>query len=85
MPTDSITIWGKREQIEPLIKDLKGVEITDVGYDCRDINEPVVELTYDPMELDVTEIFRACHSVLGDLEAGEANGVGVSSWKKGKE
>lgn len=75
---DVITVWGRVDQIAPLLVGLGGVEITDSGLDSYDKREPVVEITFDPTEISELEIF---HKIL-DSETGIgglANSVGVST------
>lgn len=77
MPLDSVVVWGTVTQIKSRLKQLKGVRITNYGLDSVDREQPVVELTFDPMKITDLEIFNA----INDPEkgfGGLANSVGVS-------
>ena len=55
---ESFEVWGRIEDISPLLKGLKGIRITDSGMDSCDIEQPVVEISFDPRFVSDLDIFR---------------------------
>lgn len=80
--TESLAVRGRVDNIRPLLAGLKGVKITDSGMDSYDLNEPVVEISFDSLVISDLEIFKA----VNDLEkgiGGLANSVGKSFKERG--
>lgn len=74
---DVIAVWGRVEDIKPLLAGLKGVKITNSGMDSHDLNEPVVEISFNSWEIDALEIFKAINDPEKGI-GGLANSVGRS-------
>lgn len=73
--SDVITVWGKVEDIKPLLAGLKGVKITGSGMDSHDLDEPVVEISFDSLQVNDWEIFNAISNPETGV-GGLANSVG---------
>ncbi len=52
----TVTVWGRRDQIEPMIDGVPAV-IIGVGIDSIDTGQPVVEIKFDPTQIDMEELF----------------------------
>lgn len=76
MKRQTVTVWGRKEEREPLMGDIKGASISSVGTDSIDTVQPVVEIKFDPLFVSIEDIFRAISQPEKNELGGIANGVG---------
>ncbi|MFZ3301437.1 MAG: hypothetical protein WA152_01835 [Microgenomates group bacterium] len=75
MKKQTVTVWGTRHEIEPLIDGLDGVWVSAVGTDSIDAGQPVVEIKFNPLAVSIDNIFRAVSRPQENELGGIANGV----------
>jgi hypothetical protein len=75
MKNQTVTVWGTRDEIEPLIDGLEGTMVSAVGMDTMDTGQPVVEIEFNPGIISIENIFAAVSHPEKNELGGIANSV----------
>lgn len=70
----TVTVWGRRDQIEPMLDGVPAV-ISKIGTDSIDMDQPVVEIKFDPTKIGMEELFKKISRQYENDLGGIANGI----------